>query len=35
VSRVDFRKLEGVISKADVLMRYRHFGEEMENDPTQ
>ena len=27
VSRADFRKLEGVISQADVLKRYREFGE--------
>ena len=27
VSRADFRKLEGVISKSDVLERYREFGE--------
>ncbi len=28
VSRADFRKLEGVISQADVLKRYREYGEE-------
>jgi chloride channel protein, CIC family len=27
VSRADFRKLEGVVSKGDVLNRYRDFGE--------
>ena len=27
VSRVDFRKLEGVVSQQDVLRRYRDFGE--------
>jgi chloride channel protein, CIC family len=35
VSRADFRKLEGVISKDDVLKRYRLWGEEIEKDATE